>query len=194
LRGLAKLIDRMLTQLGYHGPVDVLGVSWGGGLAQQFARSHPARCRRLVLAATSPGFLMVPGSPLVLLKMFNPRRYGDSGYLMRIAPDLYGGEVRRNPQLMQAHSANLRKPHWLGYLYQQMALWGWSSLPWLWRLPQPTLVMAGNDDPLVPLINARILAGLIPNAQLEVFDDGHLFLMSNADKSARLIREFLAAP
>src|SRR5215468_2325648 len=59
-RSLARLAARLLDQLGYD-EVDVLGVSWGGTLAQQFAFQHSARCRRLVLAATSPGHLMVPG-------------------------------------------------------------------------------------------------------------------------------------
>src|SRR5215831_841840 len=61
---LARLSGRLLDQLG-HKQVDVLGVSWGGALAQQFAFQHGARCRRLVLAATSPGHLMVPAKPSV---------------------------------------------------------------------------------------------------------------------------------
>ena len=194
MRSLAQLTDRLLTRLGYDKPVDVLGVSWGGVLAQQFARSFPTRCRRLILAATTPGVLMVPGSPFVLTKMLNPRRYRDADYLARIAPDLYGGKVRRNPALIHQHASLLAPPHWRGYLYQQLALWGWSSLPWLHRLRQPTLVMAGSDDPLIPLANARILAALIPRARLEVIDDGHLFLMSSAEHVAPEIRRFLGAP
>lgn len=194
LRGLARLADRLLTRLGYRGAVDVLGVSWGGALAQQFAFSHPRRCRRLVLAATSPGVLMVPGSPFVLGKMLNPRRYHDPDYLTRVAPELYGGDMRRDPSLVEAHRRHIAGPHWLGYLYQQLAFWGWSSLPWLPLLRQPTLVLAGSDDPLVPLANARILARLIPRAHLQVFDDGHLFLLSSPHKVAPAIREFLAAP
>jgi len=65
---LARLTARLLDQLG-HAKVDVLGVSWGGALAQQFAFQQSKRCRRLILAATSPGHLMVPGKPGVLLKM-----------------------------------------------------------------------------------------------------------------------------
>ncbi|HEY1076307.1 MAG TPA: alpha/beta fold hydrolase, partial [Fontimonas sp.] len=49
---LSLLIERVLNKLGY-GRVDVLGVSWGGTLAQQFALQNPRRCRRLVLAATA---------------------------------------------------------------------------------------------------------------------------------------------
>ena len=150
---LARLADRMLTQLGYHGPVDVLGLSWGGALAQQFARSYPKRCRRLVLAATTAGALMVPGSPSVMRKMLSPRRYKDPDHLTRIAPDLYGGELRRNPALIAAHREHLGRPHWRGYLHQQLAIVGWTSLWWLSMLRQPTLVLAGKDDPLVPLIN-----------------------------------------
>ena len=59
---LARLSARLLDQLG-HAQVDVIGVSWGGALAQQFAFQQSKRCRRLVLAATSPGHLMVPGNP-----------------------------------------------------------------------------------------------------------------------------------
>jgi poly(3-hydroxyoctanoate) depolymerase len=58
-------------------------------------------------------------------------------------------------------------------------------------LTQPTLVMAGNDDPIVPLVNGRIMAKLIPDSQLVAFDDGHLFLLTSARESARVITEFL---
>ena len=194
LRGLAKLADRMLHQLGYDAPVDVLGVSWGGALAQQFARTCQRRCRRLILVSTTPGTLMVPGSPFVLAKLLNPRRYHDPAYLHRIAPALYGGEMRKNKSFIQSHSAHLMRPHWLGYVYQQLAFWGWSSLAWLPLLKQPTLVLSGNDDPLVPLINARILAKLIPRARLEVIADGHLFLMSSPQRVVPMIRDFLALP
>ena len=191
LRGLARLAERMLDDLGYAGEVDVLGVSWGGALAQQFAFTCRKRCRRLVLVATTPGMLMVPGSLFALARLFDRRRYRDASHLERVAPHIYGGEVRRNPRLIREYSARSKAPHWLGYLYQQLAFWGWSSLPWLPLLPQPTLVLAGNDDPLVPLINARILAGLIPRARLEVVDDGHLFLLSNPRGVAPSIRRFL---
>ena len=56
--GLCRMIAAMLTELGYD-RVDVLGISWGGGVAQQFAASQRARCRRLVLAATAMGSPMV---------------------------------------------------------------------------------------------------------------------------------------
>ncbi|ROZ75083.1 poly(3-hydroxyalkanoate) depolymerase [Ramlibacter sp. WS9] len=193
LRGLARLAARVLDETGHTGRVDVLGVSWGGALAQQFALTCRARCRKLVLVSTTPGMFMVPGSPRAMARLFNPRRYKDPSHLERVAPHIYGGEVRRDPALIRAFGARSMSPHWLGYLYQQIAFWGWSSLPWLRLLPQPTLILAGNDDPLVPLVNARILARLIPRAQLEVVDDGHLFLLSNPGRVAPSILRFLAA-
>jgi pimeloyl-ACP methyl ester carboxylesterase len=51
--------------------------------------------------------------------------------------------------------------------------------------------MHGNDDPIVPLINAKILAFLIRRAKLHVVDDGHLFLVSRAKEVAPVVRKFL---
>jgi poly(3-hydroxyalkanoate) depolymerase len=188
---LARLSARLLDQLG-HERVDVLGVSWGGALAQQFAFQQAKRCRRLVLAATSPGHLMVPGKLTVLLKMATPRRYKDPDYMSRIAGEIYGGALRGSPELARNHLRHVRWSSDYGYYLQLVAGFGWSSLPWLRLLVQPTLVMAGTDDPLVPVANGRILARLIPHARLVTIDDGHLFLVTSAGKSAAIISEFLS--
>ncbi len=187
---LARLSARLLDQLG-HDQVDVLGVSWGGALAQQFAFQQAKRCRRLVLAATSPGHLMVPGKLTVLLKMATPRRYKDPDYMRRIAGDIYGGALRTSPELVREHLRHVRWSSDYGYYLQLIAGFGWSSLPWLRFLRQSTLVMAGTDDPIVPVANARILARLIPDARLVTIDDGHLFLITSASESAEIISEFL---
>ncbi|MBN3761912.1 poly(3-hydroxyalkanoate) depolymerase [Burkholderia sp. Ac-20365] len=188
---LSVLTDKLLTHLGHHGEVDVLGVSWGGALAQQFARLYPRRCRRLILAATSPGVLMVPAKLSVLSKMIGPRRYTDPAYMQEVGADIYGGAYRRDPSLLKAHSQHIQPPRGRGYLYQLLAASGWTSLPWLGALRQPTLVMHGSDDPIVPLTNARILAARIRNATLYVIDDGHLFLVSRAEEVAPVVRRFL---
>jgi poly(3-hydroxyalkanoate) depolymerase len=187
---LARLSTRLLDQLGYD-QVDVLGVSWGGAIAQQFAFQHSRRCRRLVLAATSPGHFMVPGKLTVLLKMATPRRYKDPDYMKRVAGNIYGGVLRSSPELAGKHLRHVRWSSDYGYYLQLIAGFGWSSLPWLRLLAQPTLVMAGTDDPIVPLANGRILAKLIPNARMVTIDDGHLFLVTNARQSANLVSEFL---
>lgn len=188
--GIARLAAGLLDHLGY-AEADVLGVSWGGVIAQQFAFQHRSRCRRLVLAATAPGTLMVPGHPSVMVKMATPRRYIDSRHAHRIAGDVYGGAFRRDPALVSRTLRHIRFSGKGGYYLQLAAIVGWTSLPWLFTLRQMTLVMAGADDPLIPTINARIMQWLIPDSRLEILDCGHLFLVTAAAESARIVDAFL---
>jgi pimeloyl-ACP methyl ester carboxylesterase len=134
---------------------------------------------------------MVPGKIAVLLKLATPRRYKDPEYMRSVAGDIYGGALRGAPALAREHLRHVRWSSDYGYYLQLMAAFGWSSLPWLRFLQQPTLVMAGTDDPIVPLVNGRILVSLIPHARLVTIDDGHLFLVTSAEKSAEIVSEFL---
>jgi len=111
--GLARLAAGLAAELGCT-EIDVAGVSWGGGIAQQFAHQYPKLCRRLVLAATAPGFTMVPASPSVLWKMATPRRYTDKDYMKSIAADIYGGAFRHDPSLIGRHAAAMRGARNLG--------------------------------------------------------------------------------
>lgn len=191
--GVARLAASLLDHLG-HPEADVLGVSWGGAIAQQFALQHPTRCRRLVLAATAPGALMVPGRPSVLLKMITPRRFIDHRHAQRVAADVYGGVFRREPALVEQTLRHVRFASRGGYYLQLAATLGWTSLPWLPSLRQPTLIMAGEDDPLVPTINARIMQWLIPDARIAMLACGHLFLITLPEQSADVVDAFLAEP
>ena len=189
--GLAKLAARMLDYLDY-GQVNAIGVSWGGALAQQFARDYPERCKKLVLAATSAGAVMIPGKPKVLWRMASPRRYLQPSYGVHIAADIYGGAFRRDPKLALSHASKVRSGGKLGYYWQLFAGMGWTSIHWLHKIRQPTLVLAGDDDPIIPLLNMRLLAWRIPNSELHVIDDGHLFLVTRAEVVAPIIMKFLA--
>src|SRR6202167_2102024 len=166
---IAHLAAQLLTKLG-HKRADIGGGSWGGGVAQQFAHQHYNMCRKLVLAATSPGAIMVPGSPRVLWKMATPRRYIDKGFMRSVAPEIYGGAFRQNPELIEAHAEAMGGASGRGYLYQVIAMTGWTSLPWLWTLKQPALILAGTDDPIIPIINARVMARLMTTALPKILD------------------------
>jgi poly(3-hydroxyalkanoate) depolymerase len=189
--GLCGLIADLLTELGY-ASVDVLGISWGGGVAQHFAAFRRSRCRRLVLVATATGALMVPARPSVLAHMVTPRRYLDPGYLKRVAGDLYGGSARADPARIATamHDGNRVGPS-RGYLYQLAAGAGWTSLPFLPLLRQSTLIIAGDDDPIIPLANARLMHRLIPHSRLHVYHGGHLGLVTEAAELAPVVDEFL---
>jgi poly(3-hydroxyalkanoate) depolymerase len=188
---LARLADTLLHDIGIDGAVDVLGVSWGGVLAQEFVHRYPARCHRLVLAATSAGAVMVPGRLSALSNMINPRRYTDPKFMEKVGADLYGGKYRGDSALLREHARHLAPPTGKGYLWQMLAATGWTSVRWLHGIKQPTLVMMGEDDPIVPVVNGRILACLLPNARLFTIDDGHLFLLSRTDDVVPVIRDFL---
>lgn len=193
MRQLADVAARLVEQLG-HDQVDVLGVSFGGALAQQLAYQAPDRVRKLILAATVCGLGGVPGNPIAMAILLTPHRYYSRRYLNLVSPYLYGGSARRRLLVEQQALARLHRPPSVsGYFLQMLAITGWSSLPFLRHVHQPTLVMAGDDDPIIPLVNGRILARLIPHARLHVVHGGgHLFLMDRALESAGVIDEFLS--
>ncbi len=87
---------------------------------------------------------------------------------------------------------NSLRSRFLGYTYQLMAIQGWTSVHWLRWLRHPTLVLAGDDDPIIPVANGRILASRIPNGRLDVVEGGgHLFLFVRGEEMANRVRNFL---
>lgn len=193
LSALSKLAVGLADIAGWD-EFDVLGLSWGGVLAQQLAHDHPSRVRRLILCATTFGPGTLSMDPLVVALMSTPIRHTSRRFAMSVAPYLYGPDVRQFPDAFEAFLRNRRPPSLQGYYAQLLAATAWSSLPWLRRLRPPTLVMAGRRDRIVPPRVARLLAHVIPNARLDLNEGGHLFLLLRTAESARTIREFLAAP
>src|SRR5277367_939031 len=191
---LAWVLGGVLSKLGI-GVVDVLGLSWGGALAQQFAFQNPRRCRRLVLVSTGTGALMVPAHPRVLAKMATPRRFSDPDYAATIAGELYGGTVRAHGEevarlfLQQLHAGSK-----MGYLHQLLAGSVWSSLFALPAVRQQTLIVAGTDDPIIPMANAHIMNALLPHSRLHQHSGGHIDLVHNAPELAPVIQTFLHEP
>ena len=191
--GLSQLSAKILDYFDY-GNVDALGVSWGGGLAQEFAKMFSNRCRRLILAATSPGVVMVPSKPSVFIKLSTPKRYLDEEYLLEIARDIYGGVLREHPEKIQEFAEHIKPAKsGRGYMNQLAAIVGWTSIHWLHKLKQATLILAGTDDPLVPLANGKILANRIPNSQLVEINCGHLLLLTQRNIVVPIIEKFLLA-
>jgi poly(3-hydroxyalkanoate) depolymerase len=191
--GLAKIVCELLDALG-HEQVDVLGVSFGGALAQVLARKYPGRVRRLVLCSTSAGFVCVPPKPLPLLMLLTPARYYNRTLFRFMMPRLAGGRTARDQSALaeQADARLSKPPDLLGYAFQLYAASGWTSAHYLHRLTQPTLVIAGDDDPVIPLANARLLAHRIPRARLHVLHGGgHLFLLDEPERVVGEIEEFL---
>lgn len=182
----AQLLDRFDMPR-----VDVMGVSWGGAMAQQFTLQNGDRVNRLILAATTAGMLMIPGNPKALMKMADPRRYIDPDFMRKQFNVLYGGSSNGS----EDHIGRIKPPSKTGYFYQLLAMMGWTSAPFLPFMKQDTLIMMGGDDQIVPIANGHFLKMLIPNAEMyEIPDGGHLFLLSHAQECIKVITAFLDKP
>jgi pimeloyl-ACP methyl ester carboxylesterase len=183
----------LLRRLGY-GRVDVIGYSWGGMLAQHLAIQHPRSVDRLVLACTSFGFGAIPPGPRVAARMMTPRRYYSRKYFAKIAPGLYGGRLRADETLIkdEANRRIGRPSGFAGYASQLLSVAGYSSLPGLPFISAPTLILAGDDDPIVASANQRVLAKFIRHSTLRVLPgSGHLLLLDTPEVAGPLIDEFL---
>ena len=193
MNSMARIADNVLEQLGVD-RADVLGISWGGVLAQTLAIWHPNRVNQLILAATSCGLGSLPGKPNALWILATPKRYYSRAYLERVAPTLYGGRIRREPEIFrqQAAARLTRPPSILGYASQVFAIATTSTLPLGRCIKGPTLIITGTEDPLVPSINSRLLQRIIPNSTLHVVPGGgHLCLLDSAEEIAPIINDFL---
>jgi poly(3-hydroxyalkanoate) depolymerase len=191
---LARLVTDLLDDLGYD-QLDVLGYSLGGIVAQELAHRAPERVRRLVLCATTPGLPSVPPNPIVTTLMLTPARYWNRQLAELIIPIIAGGRTARDPRVLRAGLERrlVQPPSALGYLYQLYALSGWSSHPWIRSVRHPALVLHGDHDPVVPLVNGRYLADALPNGRLEVVKGaGHLFLLDEPRSVAPALASFLA--
>ena len=135
---------------------------------------------------------MLPGRWRTLLALMTPRRYSDPELIERFAPVLYGGRLAEQPHLIRPFARHMQPPSRRGYLLQQLALVRWTSLHWLWRLRQPTLIVAGTRDPIVHVANAKLMHRLIPRSRLELVDDGHLFLLTDRRAIATTLRFLIA--
>ena len=187
---LASVGAAVLDELGIES-AHVLGASFGGLVAQQMAICHPDRVRRLVLVSTSFGGFSVPGDPTAIWQFMQPANYNPARLAM-VAGDMFGGRLRAEPGLVDA--LRIRPPQTvLAALYRVAPLVGWTSLPWLWAIRQPTLLVCGDDDPVTPRLNHQIMAALMPDAQLHsVGGGGHLMLIDSPARVAPVIITFLS--
>ena len=128
--------------------------------------------------------------------MLTPARYWNRQLAELILPIIAGGRTARDPGILQAglDKRLVRPPSAVGYLYQLYALSAWSSHPWIRDLRHRTLVLHGDRDPVVPLVNGRFLADALPRGRLEVVSGaGHLFLLDEPGSVMPALAAFLDA-
>jgi poly(3-hydroxyoctanoate) depolymerase len=194
--GLAGLVEQLFDRLELE-QADLVGYSFGGAVAQQFALRAPERIRRLVLAATMPGWGAVPGHLTAMLAVGTPLRYYSQTLYEMTGPSVAGGRARYDADHLRAlwRDRAGRAPSLVGYTHQVWAMTMWSSFRSLSQIGTPTLIVVGDDDPLVPLSNPMLMASRMPNARILVVPgEGHFLLLDRDGTALPPIREFLEAP
>jgi pimeloyl-ACP methyl ester carboxylesterase len=175
----------------------VLGISLGGMVAQELALAHPERIRTLTLGCTSCGG---EGSQLisedVLRRLGEGMASGDrerairSSWEANVSPS-FAADPDAWARFLQT---GLRRRVAVAVIMEQLRAGAEHDTSA--RLPEialPTLVVHGTLDELIPVHNGHMIAGLIPGADLEIFDGaGHLFCWERVQRSAALVRAHAA--
>lgn len=171
----------------------VMGTSFGGMVAQHVAIRHPGLVDRLVLNCTSPGGDS-PSYPLHELQDLDPVARADAW--MPLMDERYepGGELPGlegfTAMLRDSQSAELSPEAAAGFAAQLEARRNHDATAGLADITAPTLVCAGRYDAIAPLANSERLAAEIPDARLEVFEGGHIFMLQDR-RAMSVIRDFL---
>jgi 3-oxoadipate enol-lactonase len=177
----------------------VVGVSFGGMVAQELALRHPGRVKRLVLACTSPGG--AGGASFPFHEIEHLKGEARAHHMIPIS------DIRRDEAWAAAHpdqyalfvAMGAADPyadepgHAMG-AHRQLAARAahdtWDRLP---EIACPTLIVAGRHDGIALPATQEKMAARIPGAQLQWFEGGHLFMIQ--DRAAvPAMATFLAAP
>jgi 3-oxoadipate enol-lactonase len=174
----------LMAHQGWDGAA-VIGVSFGGMVAQELAIRHPGRVKRLVLACTSPGG--AGGASFPFHEIEHLKGEARARYLIPISdtrrddawaashPDQYALFVA-----MGAADPFAAEPgHAMGAHRQLDARAGhdtWDRLP---TIACPTLIAAGRHDGIALPATQEKMAERIPGAKLQWFEGGHLFIIQD---------------
>jgi pimeloyl-ACP methyl ester carboxylesterase len=173
---------------------DVLGYSQGGTVAQQFARDHPDRVGRLVLACTYSYNLLSRRERLEGLL--------SSWLLATLGPAAMTGLIARGvggPALSATQTAALRRMLAANdrrrAVAAHRAMLAFDSRGWLTEITAPTLVICGSADRAVPGWHAEMLARGIPHAELRTIDGaGHLLAWTHTAQLVEIVETWLSGP
>lgn len=175
----------------------VMGISMGGMIAQELVLAHPDQLRSLTLGCTySGGEGSVLTSEGVMLKLAEAMSSGDRERAIRAA-----WEVNVSPSFAVEEDAWVRfRATGMRYglpveviMRQMQAIAGHDTSTRLASVGAPTLVVHGTLDELLPVQNGHMIAELIPDSRLEIYEDvGHMFFLEQPERTARLVHEHAA--
>lgn len=171
----------------------LFGISMGGMIAQEFTLNYPHRVRSLVLGCTNFGGREVkPASPNVLEILRARGMMTPDEAARAMAPFIYD---KSTPRERVDEDITIRTnwfPTMEGYFGQIGAIFSWESRERLSQIQNPTLVIHGETDELVPPENGRMIAELIPNARLMLLAEAsHIFVTDKPEVSHQAVLQFL---
>jgi pimeloyl-ACP methyl ester carboxylesterase len=174
----------------------IVGASFGGFVAQEFALKYPSMVRKLVLCCTSSGGPnhVVPApetlQAIASTKGLNSEERMRANLLMAFTPEYVRTQVDEVERIVHLRATNDVPEH--VYLGQLQAAMNFNAEERVERIENPTLVLTGDADVIVPAQNSRNLAAKIPNATLCVIEGGsHTFFIEQAREFNHLVKEFL---
>jgi 3-oxoadipate enol-lactonase len=176
----------------------VLGISMGGMIAQELALRHPERVRTLALGCTYCGGPQGRLSdPPVIQKLAAGMMSGDkelairTGYEVNVSAAFAADTA--NYAAFHAMATSLPAPVPV-IMLQMQAIQAHDTSSRLPSLDVPTLVIHGDEDQMLPVQNGKLIASLIPGADLEILEGvGHMFWWEQPAHSAQLVREHALA-
>jgi 3-oxoadipate enol-lactonase len=194
---LAADASALLDAVGW-ASAHVVGISMGGMVAQELALNHPEQVRTLTLGCTycgGEGSALAP--PATLAKLGAAWQSGDRDQAIRAAWEVnvsapFAADEAAFGRFRAGASA---LPVAMEVIMLQMqAIGGHDTSARLGEIRTPTLIVHGTADEMLPVANARVIAGHIDGAREEILDDvGHLFFWERPQEAARLIREHALA-
>jgi len=194
IRMFADDTARLMDVLGME-RAHILGVSMGGYIAQELAINHPEKIDRLIIGCSGCG-----GERAVLMSAERMERFmANKGLtpeqILRKDMDIFFSDafVRDNPRFIEDF-VEISMRHYQpahAFFRQWDACQRHDTADRLGIIRAPTLLMTGDDDPLVPPENSRILKELIPHASLVTFPGRrHCFFIEVADEFNRRAMDF----
>ena len=192
---LADDIAHLLQTIGIES-AHVVGASFGGFVAQEFALEYPRMTRKLVLCCTSfggPNHVVPAPETLAALastKGLNSEERMRANLLLAFTPEYVQAQVAEVDQIVHLRATNEVPEHI--YLSQLHAAVNFDSESRLGQIASPTLVLSGDADVIVPVQNSRNLAAKIHGAKLQIVAGGsHTFFIEQAHEFNQLLVEFL---